>query len=566
MGCSLPREEEATYYQYSFLFNEVDKNKSNLLVLWKNMNPPRLENIVLLDSGWSFEVGNPKEGLHTTSLKVTGEKVQLPHRISQPNHPLWYKTEIEIGSPGVLLVNADDGAQVFIDDKRIKSIGDNFFPLDTIGRLVLTVRVLNNAMFGGLQNVGYATASAYEKFLKSKQYFRERKLLVQKVLQKRDVTESIIKLAEGVATVANDENPLPFKELSQQLAKYPFLVGPYLIQRGDTLSIMVLSDSPKPIELMWGETAKTLTNKAISSRTISRFDLDLSKISGDLFYQVNSGQTTTGTISIQRKTGPAFSFNIWADSQSNWEMFAETIKLMDPENDVFGIGVGDLVGEGCDSLDWVLLWSSLAPVANKMPLNLIPGNHDYDGYYDDLKSENYYKYANSTPYQSWSYGNAAFIALDPNLEFPIGITKGSGQYDWFFAQLNEEKWKNATWRFVMLHQPPFSQGWEGYQGDEAIRKLLEPVFEEAKIDFVVSGHTHNYERWSSTYGNQKVTFLIVGGAGGTLEQGKLSDAPQMDTVIRKHHLGRFTINGDSIIFKAINHQGITIDDYQQVKF
>lgn len=89
-----------------------------------------------------------------------------------------------------------------------------------------------------------------------------------------------------------------------------------------------------------------------------------------------------------------------------------------------------------------------------------------------------------------------------------------------------------------MHQPRYSQEWAGYHSDKVIRDLLQLVMESAGIDFVVSGHTHDYERLTKSYGSQNTTFPIVGGAGGSLEPPESSAEPVMDTVIKSPSHGK----------------------------
>jgi hypothetical protein len=162
-------------------------------------------------------------------------------------------------------------------------------------------------------------------------------------------------------------------------------------------------------------------------------------------------------------------------------------------------------------------------------------------------------------------GNARFIALDPNEHFPTGIPTGSAQHRWLMQELASDAWKKATWHFIFLHQPPFSQGWPEYHGDLPIRELLEPLIELHRIDFIVAGHTHDYERWTRIYGTQKVHFLIVGGAGGGLEDEPMSAEPVMDKVIRRHHFGLFQIDGQRVIFEAVATDTRVLDRFEATK-
>lgn len=78
--------------------------------------------------------------------------------------------------------------------------------------------------------------------------------------------------------------------------------------------------------------------------------------------------------------------------------------------------------------------------------------------------------------------------------------------------------------------------------------LQEPVMgsyfeiETKRIDFVLAGHSHDYERLKKNYGSQQTHFFILGGAGGGLEPPESSAYPKMDTIIKAHYYARFEVN------------------------
>jgi hypothetical protein len=236
------------------------------------------------------------------------------------------------------------------------------------------------------------------------------------------------------------------------------------------------------------------------------------------------------------------------------DVFHQNVNAMSRLPIAFTVGTGDLVEQGNHKTPWVRFFESLKPLAPHVPVMLVGGNHDYDGCFEDLHWVYFERYARNQPrpqYFAWTAGNARFVALDPNEHYPTGIPAGSEQHRWLMRELESPEWQRADWHFIFLHQPPFSQGWAEYHGDLPIRALFEPLIEKYKIDFIVVGHTHDYERWTRSYGRQKVHFLIVGGAGGGLEDEPMSAEPVMDKVIRRHHFGLFRIDGRRVIFEVI---------------
>lgn len=106
---------------------------------------------------------------------------------------------------------------------------------------------------------------------------------------------------------------------------------------------------------------------------------------------------------------------------------------------------------------------------------------------------------------SFDYGNAHFVVLDANYYM-----------NWQSPALQDGLRKaitanpQAKWRFVVFHVPPFHSSMT--HNDEQWMRRLSPLFEEAGVDVVWSGHVHNYQRTLPlTFAPQKASGNIVGG-------------------------------------------------------
>jgi predicted phosphodiesterase len=555
--------ETFTYRPFSILYEpSPDSVREDLRRKLLEDVHPTPQFTVALNSGWAFEAGSITEGLHEKYKAITRDSVNLPHLILMPDHALWYARVYQINEPGFLHIAADDGAQLFVNDTWVKRNMEGLFPVDSAGRATLTVRVLNNAMAGGLNAVHFLTQKNFNEYQILKSKYRRWQQVVKKILLSDKPLDISFTVADRDWRTARET----FLNASERYFNdKPYFTGPWLIRKDTSvMSIMAEQDGDAPVTLRFGTDKGNLDKETIQQGSVLNFELDNIEQGQTWYYQLQSQKSTTAIYSFSNPASvDSFSFNIWGDSQSGWKYFQENIRNTLQYNDAFGIGVGDLVGNGSDEDEWRKFFQILAPSSSGRPYYLVPGNHDYDGYYDDLKPANYERYTSYMPkrYFSWYYGNAAFIALDPNENFPIGVREGSQQHAWFMKALNTVQWKKATWRFILLHQTLYSQGWQGYGGDQVLRDLIEPHIESAGIDFIVSGHTHDYERLKKKYGQQEVVFLIVGGAGGSLEPPESSLQPKMDTVIKKHHMGRFFIQGQSIRFEARGLQNEVLDTF-----
>jgi hypothetical protein len=89
---------------------------------------------------------------------------------------------------------------------------------------------------------------------------------------------------------------------------------------------------------------------------------------------------------------------------------------------------------------------------------------------------------------------------------------------------------------------------------------LEPYFHSGKIDLVIAGHTHDYERLSKDFSGNQVNFFIVGGAGGGMEpEGKMSEYPIMDRLIKKHHVALAEVTASEFAVRILGSNGELLD-------
>ncbi len=255
------------------------------------------------------------------------------------------------------------------------------------------------------------------------------------------------------------------------------------------------------------------------------------------------------------------SFSFWGDSQGGWSTFSVFAQKMAGFDDDFSLGLGDLVADGSRNSEWTSLRNAIEPLQKKMTLFFIPGNHDYDGYYDDLIPQNYLQHItgqkSGKTYYDFYVGKAAFITLDSNCNFPLSID--DEQQKWMLQTMLSSKWKEADWRFIVIHQPPYGQGWDGYEGDQFIRSLIDTLTNLYQIDFVFSGHTHDYERLTKKYGDHSTTFIISGGAGGCIEPKETNPLPKMDRLIKQHHFGRMMLQRNKAMMYIYDINGDILD-------
>jgi hypothetical protein len=92
----------------------------------------------------------------------------------------------------------------------------------------------------------------------------------------------------------------------------------------------------------------------------------------------------------------------------------------------------------------------------------------------------------SMQFYSFDCGAGHFLVLDAN---SYALNAIDGLLPWIERDL-----MNSTqpWKIVCFHQPAFHTSKEHYT--EQRMRLLQPLFERARVDLVLAGHVHNYQR------------------------------------------------------------------------
>ncbi|MCA9515144.1 MAG: metallophosphoesterase [Myxococcales bacterium] len=272
-------------------------------------------------------------------------------------------------------------------------------------------------------------------------------------------------------------------------------------------------------------------------------------------YVVESGGASTPVHTFKSAAKVAADYRVtWvADNQNGYETFRRIIGRLDDAKPDLAIFPGDIVQHGMILREWQEQW--FGPLSERSfgaetPIVFARGNHD---------GEHVFSYAFSAlpgngSWFAFTYGRVRYIVLDTEAA-PAAAPR---QHRWLQRELASPASKRATFRVVVLHKPPYSNLWDRpvYDGQSWVRQQWVPLFEQKGVDLVVAGHAHGYQRFE----NDGVTYLVVGGGGGTLDTVK-SGNWAMAKFAGVHHYAIMDVVGDELRWDVRNEDGSPLDSF-----
>ena len=261
-----------------------------------------------------------------------------------------------------------------------------------------------------------------------------------------------------------------------------------------------------------------------------------------------------------------FSFTAFGDSRSNpdeWQIISEATIETD-----FTLFLGDIVNSGSSQTDWDAWFEYGKKFISREPLYHTIGNHD-----DDDSPSGYDTYLSmftlpgNELYYSFTYGNAIFICLN-SLE-----PGSSSQYDWLTSTLEANK--DHTWKFVFTHKPFYTS--PSHEGEmDPYFNTIWKAFDDYGVDMIFNGHTHNYQRTKPINRNVSTTSpvanygsdegqgrcqIVAGNAGAPLAGLASTGLWWLERTQNKRHFCNIDIDGDVLLFKAMDANQIVFDEF-----
>ncbi|MER5947940.1 metallophosphoesterase family protein [Streptomyces sp. NPDC001904] len=236
-----------------------------------------------------------------------------------------------------------------------------------------------------------------------------------------------------------------------------------------------------------------------------------------------------------------FTFTAFGD-QGVGETAASSDHLMLRQDPAFHLHAGDLCyadgtghGKKTDGYDpgfWDLFLKQNDPVARTVPWMVTTGNHDMEAWYSpegyggqlarwSLPDSGFD--AKSTPgAYTFTYGNVGVVALDANdVSYEITANlghSGGRQTAWLERTLKKLRaTDHIDFVVVFFHHCAYSTS--AHASDGGVRKEWLPLFDDHRVDLVINGHNHVYERTDALRGGAVGRAVPIGGTADPVRDG-----------------------------------------------
>ncbi len=94
------------------------------------------------------------------------------------------------------------------------------------------------------------------------------------------------------------------------------------------------------------------------------------------------------------------------------------------------------------------------------------------------------------------------------------VCNDKSQLTWFQRELAKSQ---ALWKVVAMHHPLYGKTVKYPEPDPNLRRVLEPIFNEGRVNIVLAGHNHMYQRFRPMNG----VYHFTAGSGGMLDEGEI---------------------------------------------
>lgn len=196
-----------------------------------------------------------------------------------------------------------------------------------------------------------------------------------------------------------------------------------------------------------------------------------------------------------------FTFTAFADHGTT-RFSVQNSRNVAAHNPTFHFVAGDLSYANGRQPIWDAYLEQLETLAARVPVMVSFGNHENERIGDQrigyIAAETRFAMPNKGQYYDFTLSNARFVAFNSNER------ENEAQYQWLARALQTARRDRAVrWLIVFAHHPLYGSTQRRGNSESMIRRF-QPLFDRYRVDLVIHGHDHVYERMYPMRGGSAV--------------------------------------------------------------
>lgn len=365
-------------------------------------------------------------------------------------------------------------------------------------------------------------------------------------------------LRKGANTLAVELHPSGRRHAPQLLADLVgrsdrgILRGPALAETTQTTATIVVDTDPDvDATLEWGAgDGMSTTQKSPPGR---RHVFALSGLAPDsrFSYRVRAGSSQSAKSSFHTlpKAGAELRIGVYGDVRGGHTMHKRLIeRMLDEGLDLVAVS-GDMVAHGSDEGDWQTFFAITQELRAQVPYYPAVGNHDL-GLANPDGTDRAERLLGLPPPPAGRPAEAYWYSRDVADVHLVFLDSNSydrrEQETWLEEDLAAARKRGVRAIIAMTHDGPFARGFHG--GNALARARYVPILVRHKVNLLISGHDHIYQRGE----HMGLPYLVSGGGGAPLYaircgvpgRPKCAIEDGMAKVAREHHYAVVTVGRD----------------------
>lgn len=279
-----------------------------------------------------------------------------------------------------------------------------------------------------------------------------------------------------------------------------------------------------------------------------------------------SSKLSALTTAPNEDSSTSFRFIVYGDNRTDDAAHAAVVRGMTAIQSDFLVHTGDFVENGASKTQWQTFFDIEAPLLREKPIFSCVGNHElvdgtgieYVRYFGPTETVGAITAPDASAKQllppehingTFRWGNARFFMLNGMVAWRSGADRA-----WLEKALSDaDNEKGLVWRIVVVHFGPWSSGPHG--NNQRLHEAGIPaMLRSHKVDIVLSGHDHIYERgWA-----EGIAYIVSGGGGAPTYRIKsaLPSAKKFESV---RHFVEASVSQAAISFGALRPDGSVIE-------